>query len=764
MYRIASYIQKDVISLRQYIETLGEVSWSDIKNNLFSLQHYDNLYVPDHYIKLSNNYEMQDINSVNDLLCLGFVGYCNSLLEYRNDTVIARAETFNQWQMNIVSISPLLAISAMLEHKFTYDSSNPISFLSNYIIPNIRHTTIPSPYIIQTEKFLHGKNGLCDLHAHLNGTLESDAVWQDFLAHPYDVLKEINKKYQNATKEQFCLLYPGLTPDLFFHFLQIANAIRASIYDLIVEQNNIIPNLLSKIISGDNSSVSLIHPVEHLVGNGYTSQQLEALFYVIVFNYLRKNKNEAISKMFHLYILIMGLSNSMLVQQNNLFGFEQFNKYTQNGCREWSESAYLRRFKQLAGNHNKFLSFYEGRFAPKKTIYDNIKILKDISTGWKEFCNVNNSNAIGFGLIAHFIKSKDNSQDNIYFLTLREDTKHKAEILSDLIYSHNPCVEKLVGVDAAGNELDAPPEVFVESYNIMRDAGINHFTFHAGEDFYHIISGIRAVYEAIIFLKLQKGDRIGHAVACGVDPELWVNNIALDCDYVDNTIKRNSIKIRQGEYLDNLIFLHHLIADCSLDVLSHKLPHIDNEILKYGDEIYSDGLDSHNMVHEYVQSWLNRGNVDLEWIKHHVYDATLKSKYYQRKYANNYSKPITIQVYDVLDANEIKVLQRAVLQIMHNKEIVIETVPTSNVLIGHHKSFSSYHLYNWYCMEKVEKLPMPPIVVGTDDAGIFDTNIYNEYCNIYCMFLYDKKLNHSDIMEYLEELDSNARLYGFTKM
>ena len=100
------------------------------------------------------------------------------------------------------------------------------------------------------------------------------------------------------------------------------------------------------------------------------------------------------------------------------------------------------------------------------------------------------------------------------------------------------------------------------------------------------------------------------------------------------------------------------------------------------------------------------------------------------------------------------------LKVMHHRQIVIETLPTSNVVIGHHHSFSTYHLYNWYKWSK-EGEKIPAIVVGTDDAGIFATNIYNEYCHIYCMLVFDKGLSPFEAMDYIERLVHNAKVYVF---
>lgn len=52
-------------------------------------------------------------------------------------------------------------------------------------------------------------------------------------------------------------------------------------------------------------------------------------------------------------------------------------------------------------------------------------------------------------------------------------------------------------------------------------------------------------------------------------------------------------------------------------------------------------------------------------------------------------------------------------------------------------------------------------VVGTDDAGIFATNIYNEYCHIYCMLVFNKGLSPYEAMEYIERLVHNAKVYVF---
>ena len=44
---------------------------------------------------------------------------------------------------------------------------------------------------------------------------------------------------------------------------------------------------------------------------------------------------------------------------------------------------------------------------------------------------------------------------------------------------------------------------------------------HVGEDFRHLLSGLRAIHEPFWWELMRRGDRIGHALALGWDPHDW---------------------------------------------------------------------------------------------------------------------------------------------------------------------------------------------------------------------------------------------------
>lgn len=396
-------------------------------------------------------------------------------------------------------------------------------------------------------------------------------------------------------------------------------------------------------------------------------------------------------------------------------------------------------------------------------------------------------------LVAHFIKAPDvKPDDKIRHRVLRYKIWNQALVLAYLKKNGSTYMKDVVAIDAASSEFDTPPEVFAPVFRMLRRNGFKHFTYHAGEDFFHIVSGLRAIYEAVEFNDLKAGDRIGHATASGISPRMWRDNIG----------KR--MLIRKGEYLDDLLYVYHLIVnsvgDTSLlESLKPKIPFLANRIQEYSNDIYGEfyslkSLEAAWMLRKFcpimlstillseAEGWqvFKGGNpfglaqelsvFDFqEWCeirkelgKNCVSNEStvICMKYHSRTCREKYDEIIEIDVEDCFSLEEMELLQLAVLHYLHEKEIVIETLPTSNVRIGHHASFETYHLWNWIRWEQ-EGYSIPPIVVGSDDAGIFATNIFNEFANIYCFLIHVKGVSHTKAMTIISQFEKNARIYKF---
>lgn len=800
---IIRHLLSDKDSLSDYYA--GKIpAYEDVCRRLFLLERLENTNIPDHYYRMNRNKSLYGINDLRELIRIGLYRLGKEHLEFRENRIYVQQKKQNRWQELITYIPPLVLQMAFLhiEKPLTGNSRDEITaYFHKYILPNTRNTALPYPYIAQLDAYIKGENGLHDLHMHLNGTTETDRTWADFLAEPNKIYKEIKSATKNKlAKEQFEQEFATFTPVDLSNMLFSARYIRDILLAYVLKQK------LSPIVSSPEELLnrvraagtcyqqddygSVYHPFTRIISDGPECEYplaVEGLMYILVFNHLAQSSNNLLASLMHYYLLILGLCNRMLVQQSDQYGFEQFQKITVNELRSESEKRYRNRFLQLSGNDNCNIRYLEGRFSPKETKQGNLKLLKSIDDGWKGLLNnlpvesqnsdvqtVSGKNLTKpepmLQLTAHFIKKKEDYKDDyIRFKSLRKELQIKAQQLGYMKQEHSRLMNRVVGIDAASNELDTPPEVFAPIFRYLRYMGFTHFTYHAGEEFFHIISGLRAIYEAIVFTGMQHGDRVGHATAAGISSEIWRQNIG------------DKLFMRKGEYMDDLIFTYHLIVDRNCKPLIHIVPSLLNRIQQLAYEVY----DASYPINILTETWLLRRFCPIALFEHsEIADGLTSSdfnrfesdeirqqniktehrrlleKYHSKECREQYDKVIEVEIDEIYSLAELETLQQLVLHFMHENEIVIETLPTSNVRIGHHRDFATHQLWNWLRWEKEGKA-IPPIVIGTDDPGIFATNIYNEYANLYCRMVHGMNYSHTEAMEILKKLNHNGQVYCF---
>lgn len=782
------------------------VTIGDVKRRLLLLERSEDRTIPDHYYRLNQEQSFDGINTLGDVFTKGLADFTTKYLELADKRIYVKQPMQTQWQELLTYMPPLLLQSVFLhKQKPLVDGTltGCRSYYHDYIRPSFTYTALPHPYIPQLEHYITANGGLCDLHMHLNGTTETDLIWQDLLFDPNKAQQALDsvsgKTKVEEQKEQEALTRCGLSLD---EMLRAARAIRQYLFCVVAEPFCGSPKMgsddnkesclsskevLCRILHGlkPYDSPSAYHPFCYLFASHDNTPEswlsLEALMYVLVLRHLEKDLRQPLASLFHFYLLILGLTNRLLVQQTHQYGFEQFQKITLNDLRRNSERDYRIRFLQLHGNERRNITYLEGRFAPQPYRNQNELLVRQISQGWEKLTKGLTADGIlaenskpALTLIAHFIKQPDNKPDRyIRHKELRHTVWQRAQALKPLL-SSSLIPLQIVGADAASSEFDAPPEVFAPAFRYLRHHGMEHFTYHAGEDFFHLLGGLRAVYEAVEFNDLGCGDRIGHATALGVDPEVWIGNVG------------DRILVRRGEYLDDLVFSYHLITSQGMQGLKSLLPYLEREIDEQTYRIYGKSYP----LSVLIRSWqLRKFNPELvfatgkenaclfstfdcdEWelIKKEIVSQNrleddsvqLLMRYHNNAFRKSYNEIINVSTQNIFDILQLSELQLMMLQFIHNKEIVIETLPTSNVRIGHHHTFETYHLWRWWKWHK-EGRSIPPIVVGTDDAGIFATNIYNEFANIYCHLTCHCKVPHTEAMHLLEQLDKNGRIYKFS--
>lgn len=395
------------------------------------------------------------------------------------------------------------------------------------------------------------------------------------------------------------------------------------------------------------------------------------------------------------------------------------------------------------------------------------------------------------GIVYHFIKrddcdlnykctflSKDKDEvrtNNTRYGNNIETYKRQAEIIA-MVRREIPEIQNyIVGIDAASKELDIDPYYFKSAYEILRNANKKNilvekdigFTYHVGEDFRDIISGLRAVDEVIEVLKFRSGDRLGHGIVLGINIDKWVEM---------NPI----IYLKAEEYLDNLLWEWGLYSKSKDFIGDENINYIEQQIFDAVEYIFgfSEGLRVRDLYNSYIRK-INNETYNLDkcemcglmnltkekyysqskyklqleehWTSNLIYEA-YSCKYFIKEFA----KTVTLNMDNSL-IKKYKRLQEYMRSKISNKQIIIELNPSSNLSIGEFNSFEDYHIINLSSPEKEDII----VTLNTDDPVVFNTNLSNEYALMYDIMMKRGEYSSKEIIEWLDRLRKNGLEYSF---
>lgn len=569
--------------------------------------------------------------------------------------------------------------------------------------------------------------------------------------------------------------------------------------------------------------------LQHMSLNRVPRVVREAWQLVTIMQALRKGTaTPEASAAFWYYALLRAQFCRLLVQQADQKGFDQFQYITLNELRENTEKDYAERFRQIERGHQKGVDFVEGRFAPKPTPNGNADLIGRVLRGYLEFLGESEAGLGGItrpvecytslaellrlvrgresgsdavapsspqsvgaefrsprrlrlGLVPHFIKSADADELKAFVAEnglrppcrhakLRRKSDQSARALIALIQRTTGLDGLIRGVDAASNERHAGPEVFAPVFRRMRDAGIRRFTYHAGEDFVHLMSGLRAITETVVFLDFDAGCRIGHGTASGLDPKAWWKAVG---GYVVMPVE---------DRLDDLVLARDLLLQAR--VHAECLPLLDAEINRLSMRIWNDpcvtpevladawklrSLDPliQNVTEDYFDPGRRREallfaeacartpNAHAHFLRRHGRGATSSELQRGREDVR------VTRENDVLKPKILRALQKAVLLLLHKRGIAIETLPSSNVRISIHKAYEDHHVRQWLGLDEQSAGKCVSVVVGSDDPGIFATGLRMEYAHLFRILQAGRGMNKSKAENLLHSICVDAKRYRF---
>ena len=814
-------------------------SW---RRRIYLLEQRDIPGQPDHLLKRYRDKRFQqaqhgsDVQAFGDVVWTTLEALADRFIERRAGNLHVKAECFQEWHQLITQTSPLAIIVAYLVKEGRIENSTPDT-LRKRLCEELGDTALLTPFDPTLQQLIE-KDGLSELHLHLNGSTEMDLVWSDAVVSPKDFTTKLNDS--GNAKDLFENIAPNWNAKQLYGVLRAARRLRFALWFVLIESERAVrsqPSLqvfldlmkadwsdcdcknLWHFVTQDGTEPNLNHPFAHFLSGhsrrGKNALHDEAFFLFSLLDGLRTRKIEGPAALAAFFLFsVQRQIIELSVQQTTQFGFEQFQKFADNEVRCRIEHTYGQRFRQLnIRPPYRLLRHLEGRFAPKNTLPKLETLLAQIIDGVEDFRNPKQNSTkrshgqklnrlraqaspylVGLGkngmhgrpnfelsLVAHFIKRPKKPRDNL-FLTRSRALRVEASTLTRAIKRRSTLNQLVRGIDAAANELDTPPEVFAPVYRFMRATGIPHATFHVGEDFRHILGGMRLIDEAVELLELGAGDRIGHATAIGISPSFW---LACTPERIIQT---------QWESLQDLVFAHSsLQGEFSFVTEVQK---IEKEIAKLTSRIFGRCVSAIELnlafslrhldileVEKGIDTWLTEPNF--------FESAAFWATNFHRKNENerihkiSTSDPYIFGLYleimrlkrdgfgfndheltcDLLPAKALTCLQSKAITKLNDKGIAIETLPTSNLRISHYCRFEQHHIFRWMGCSMVDELSsLPKVCLGSDDPGIFATNLQIEYALIADVLRHKFKKPETEVAKYIQELNDTSTAHRFAPM
>lgn len=456
---------------------------------------------------------------------------------------------------------------------------------------------------------------------------------------------------------------------------------------------------------------------------------------------------------------------------------------------------------EILSAYLEYIESIENKFAAKGQKVDIDKIVVD-----------EEASIPTLGLVYHFIKVDDPDNyiaktcwvfpsqyeylENNYIEDSRKRHKDFLDALRELLSQIPHLSEYVVGIDAAADEIGEEPwhfaPVFTHARRRKNTLPINletqeyiqnlGFTYHVGEDYRHILSGLRHIDEVITHFGYKSGDRLGHALALQISPEKWIQN---------NEI----VAIPIFEYFENLIWLWGIINNSEIRVDSYL--ELDVKIMDIAKQLFSStvGITPYTLWSAYKQKFKGLDNDFVEKFKEAYVDTNnINQNYYRRFcvfarslncdkcangsiittssddivwtdekllmtnfcpcYISSFREPLFVKTKNI-ESELISKVQYYLREKIQNQGIYIEVNPSSNSTIGDVDSLSEHPIFDIIEHDMNVINGQLLFSVNSDDSLIFNTDIESEISNVYHILI-KKGYSRVKILNIIERI----RRYG----
>lgn len=313
----------------------------------------------------------------------------------------------------------------------------------------------------------------------------------------------------------------------------------------------------------------------------------------------------------------------------------------------------------------------------------------------------------------------------------------------------------LRGIDTARDELGVPTWVFVPMFahlkrvseiaSCRRGAGPPlGVTAHVGEDFRHLLEGMRRIYEQVHYVLGPAGGRLGHAVALGLDPALWAESSRVVVMPAEERLWDLVVEWR-------LHTQYRVPSEFATQPPPGRIEQLHNLVLELSEHVFAKAhepqhlAEAHHALHGFLlpapgEPWASiegevdvfgRGlarlerRTDVPFVKRVV--AILRHYLCDEATFRRGQTPIEV-VTSELELLALQAVQAGLRRGIGRRGIVVEVNPSSNLLIGDLVDLRNHPILRLSPPERsASDLPPVAIAIGSDDPVTFSTSLLHEY-------------------------------------
>ncbi len=622
-------------------------------------------------------------------------------------------------------------------------------------------------------------------------------------------IKQINISAESV----YILLYPDRQErflgqknfDMVYHYLTVPDTIyeiRDSLDSFIKEMNYYNQGAESRqkgIVTYDYVSYNYTNDVGYFHNVSHTERWF--LYQMFLKLYGGDMEYQMLGNMFYAYLVIKGRIRAELVQVNNKTGFDNFLKYQNRKEYFIDNTRYETVYSYIAladtWHYQKdMLVGLEARICPKDTAEANQKTVANILMALSRIEEGKNKTYLVF----HFVKEPDleltSGKQQCRHYKKRIEIRQKAIAIEEFRRNYPKEASVVYGIDACSPEIGCRPEVFAQAFTYLRGMQMSAnvhgkgvprlgISYHVGEDFLDIVDGLRAIDEAIHFLQMDSGDRLGHALALGVSPVEWYQ------------FKGRRVLLTKQDHLDNIVWIYMKIRKYNIHHSESMLQELQREYVHCFQEIYGTNIDCD--INVYYDAWKLRGDNPEMYMEERFEEAYTEWDYFAKNdcYRENkkirrqelcrqlyliyhYDEEVKKRGAEVVECKVSRELMEVTEQIQRclQKEIAgmgisVESNPSSNYMIGTFNRYDQHPIKNFYNKgltadyKELMDNPQIDVTINTDDQAVFATSLENEYAYIALAMekLRDEKGKNvycrSMIYEWLNNIRRNSKKVCF---